>query len=102
LFMKGDITRVENGPCIKIVEFVGFVSARVAEENTFSSTRRKFITVSTKSLSITEAPKYTKVIVVGYFVEENLKRRFILKTTAGSAIDEVGGSKNTITPKREG
>lgn len=71
--MEGDIIRIENKLCIKNVEFVCFVGIGVLEKNIFSGMLKNFIIVSTKSLGITNAPKPTKVIIVGCFVEKNLK-----------------------------
>ena len=63
LLMEGDITRIESGLSCNIVELIGFMGTWVSKKHIFGSTRREFITMSMKSLCITEASKHTKMII---------------------------------------
>lgn len=74
----------------------------VTNEDTFDSMMRKFITISTKSLFITETLKHLKVVIIGYFIKKNFKSQFVLKGTTRGKVDKKGDGENVITPKRKG
>jgi hypothetical protein len=99
--IEGHITRYINMPRFDFKTLKTFVKIVVAKEDTLSGTEGKFLCVVGAKVRPAGAPKGPKMGVVGFGMEEALKRGILIDNTARKSINQINSSDKGFVPKFE-